>query len=109
MTEEKRKLGLVRGFQSFISQYGVIPLAIGVVIANAVNDFVKSLVDGLVTPLVSLISPNNKLQNLQFMFHGADFKPGEILSAFLSFLIIALLVYITAKVVLRNEDLLAKK
>lgn len=100
---------LVGGFRSFISNYGVLPLAIGVVIGNAVNDLVKTLVDGLITPLIALISPQTKLQNFQFVFHDSVFKIGAILNAVLSFVVISAIVYLMVKLVLRNEELLQKK
>ena len=99
---------LIRGFRDFIRDYGVLPLAIGVVIGTAVNDFVKTLVDGIVTPFISLISPGSELQTLRFVFHGAVFKIGAVLNALLSLLIVAFLVYATVKVVLRDERLLKK-
>ena len=55
----------VRGFKDFINDYGVIPLAVGVVIGSSVNDLVKTMVDGIFTPFISLISPQSKLQNGQ--------------------------------------------
>jgi large conductance mechanosensitive channel len=104
-----KKAGVARGFVSFIQDYGVAPLAVGVILANTVNDFVKSFVAGIITPLVSLISPGSSFQDLHFQIGHSDFQIGMVLSSLLSLLIVALLVYIVAKVVLRNESLLQKK
>ena len=98
-----------KGFAQFLKQYGVIPLAIGVVMGTAINDFVKAMVAGLITPLVSLISPDGKLQKLTVTFHGAVFGIGMVLDALLSLLAVALVVYFIAKVLLRNDALLEKK
>lgn len=100
--------GLVMGFGHFIREYGVLPLAIGVVIANAVNDLTKATVEGLIAPFISLISPT-RLQDIQFHVHGAVFKIGLVLNSLLNFLTVALIVYVVAKVILRNEELLRKK
>ena len=104
-----RGKSFVRGFKYFINDYGVIPLAVGVVIGSSVNDLVKTMVDGIFTPFISLISPQSKLQNFVFVFHGATFKIGVVVNAFLSFVIVAWIVYLAAKLVLRNEDILKKK
>ena len=104
-----RGKGFVRGFQSFIRDYGVLPLAIGVVIGSAVNDLVKSLVDGLISPFVALLSPQGKLQSLQVVFHGSIFKIGQVINSTLSFIFVALIVYIGVKFILRKDDLLIKK
>ena len=105
----KPKEGLASGFRTFISQYGVGPLAIGVIVGTAVNDFIKSLVDGLITPFIALVSPSSKLQSLQFTFHGSVFKIGTVINSLISFLLICLLVYLFAKIILRNEEILEKK
>jgi len=99
----------INGFFDFISQYGVIPLAIGVVLGNAVNDLVKTIVDGITTPLISLLVPSGKLQNLVIHFRSADFMIGAVISALLSFLSIAIVVYVVVKLVIRNDAYLEKK
>jgi large conductance mechanosensitive channel len=109
MQTPSQKEGLIRGFRQFIGDYGVAPLAIGVVIGTAVNDLVKTLVDGLISPLIGLIAPQTKLQSFTVTIHQSVFKVGAIINALLSFLIIAWLVYVIAKLILRNEDLLKKK
>ena len=96
------------GFVQFIHQYGIAALAIGVVIGNAVNDLVKSLVENLISPLIALVSPQGKLQHLQFSVHGAVFKVGESINAVISFIVIAAVVYLIAKLILKNEKLLEK-
>lgn len=97
-----------RGFFQFIQDYGVAPLAIGVVIANSVNDLVKTLVDGLFTPLITLILPGGKLQNFSIDINGATFKIGAIANSLLSFLAVVFLVYFLIKFILRKENLLKK-
>lgn len=104
----QKPVGFVRGFRDFFSQYGVLPLAVGVVIGSAVNDLVKSLVENLITPLIALVTPEGKLQNLQVTFHGSTFHIGLAINALLSFIVVAWVVYLAAKFVLRNEDLLKK-
>lgn len=98
-----------RGFFDFINQYGVISLAIGVVIGSAVNDFVKILVDSIITPLIALISPDQSLQGFQIQVGHAVFKIGAVLSGLLSLLIVFLVVYLMVKLIIRNDELLKKK
>ena len=101
--------GLVRGFGTFIQEYGVAPLAIGVVVGTAINDLVKSLVDGLITPLISLLAPRQGIQGFQLTVHGATFKIGTVVSSLLSFLVVMWIVYVVVKVILRRDELLPKK
>jgi large conductance mechanosensitive channel len=95
--QELKPIKLVGGYRQFLADYGVLPLAIGVVVGSAVNDFVKSIVDGLLTPLIALVSPGSRLQNLQFEVHGAVFKIGMVINAALSFMSVFLVVYLVVK------------
>ena len=104
----RSKLNVVRGFRHFVSDYGIVPLAVGVVIGTAVNDVVKSLVADIITPFIGLISPQGRLQEFQVVVHGSVFRIGHALNSLISFLVIALTVYAVAKFVLRNEELLKK-
>lgn len=97
------------GFKNFLRNYGVASLALGVVIGSAVNDLVKALVDGLVTPFVSLISGSGKLQHFTYTLHGAVFQIGTVIGALITFLAICWVVYLSVKLILRNEELLEKK
>jgi large conductance mechanosensitive channel len=107
--EVARGRGLMHGFSEFVKQYGVAPLAIGVVIGTAVNDLVKTIVDGLITPFISLISPTKSLQDLTFTIGASVFKIGAVLNSLLSFMVVVLVVYMFVKLVLRNDELLEKK
>jgi len=83
----------MNGFKKFILRGNVVDLAVGVVIGAAFNSVVSSLVKTFLTPLISLISGNNRLASLYFSLHGTKFMYGDFVSALISFLIIALVVY----------------
>lgn len=97
------------GFMHFIRTYGVIPLAIAVVLGNAINDVVKSLVDGLITPFISLVVPSTSLQEYSYTVGKSTFAIGSVLSALLSFVIIAAIIYVFVKKILRDDSALEKK
>ena len=99
---------LAKGYAQFISDYNVAPLAIGVVIGTTTNDFVKTLVSGFFTPLISLLAPRQGVQNFQVTVHGATFQIGVIVNSLISFLIILGVVYVVVKVLLRQDQLLKK-
>ena len=98
-----------KGFAQFLSQYGVIPLAIGVVIGTAVNQVVQAIVADLITPFISLFTPQGKLQDLTLTYHHAVFKVGAVLDSLITFVVIAFTVYFVAKILLNNEEILQKK
>lgn len=107
--DEQEKKSFWRNFRQFLNQYSVIGLAIGVVMGTAVNALIQSFVQGIVTPLIGLVVPNEKFQKLIVHVRGVDFKFGDVISALIQFIIVALLIYFVVKVLLRQEALLQKK
>lgn len=95
--------GVISGFFEFVHHYGVFPLAIGVVIGTAVNDLVKVVVEGLISPFIALLTPGATLASYQVEFNGSIFKVGAVIDAFLNFLFVALIVYIVVKLLLRQD------
>ena len=107
--QESPKKDFWQDFHDFLRQYSVIGLAIGVVMGMAVNRIVQTLVEGFIAPLIGLILPNESLQRLVFTIRGSEFKIGEIVSALLQFVAVALIIYLTVKKLLKQEALLKKK
>jgi large conductance mechanosensitive channel len=95
-------------FMAFLKQYGVIGLAIAVVIGGKANDLVGSIVKGLLMPVVGLIPIGGDWQGWGFDLRGQHFAVGPILSAGLDFLIVAGLIFWFSKKVLKEETVTKK-
>lgn len=95
-------------FMAFLKQYGVIGLALGVIIGGKVGALVGALVDGIIMPLVGLVIPGGDWRAMGFTVGSAALKVGPFLGAALDFAIVAFLVFWFAKKVLREADV-AKK
>lgn len=106
---ELKKKSFWADFRHFLKQYSVIGLAIGIVMGTAVNNIVTTLVQGVITPLIGLIVPSQNLQTLTWHVRGVVFRFGDVLSAVLSFIIVAFLIYFVVKKLLKQDELLAKK
>lgn len=106
---ENQKKNFWDSFREFLKQYSVIGLAIGVVMGTAVNQLIQTIVQGFITPLIGLVLPNQGLQKLAFTLRGSEFRFGSIIDATLQFVIVALLIYIVVKKLLKQEELLKKK
>ena len=96
---------MLKEFLAFLKEYGVIGLAIAVIIGGQLNELVKSVVDGILMPLVTLVLPSGI--NWQEWTVGV-LLPGKVLAALINFLIVAWLVFWFSKKVLREEKV-AKK
>ncbi|HXI21578.1 MAG TPA: MscL family protein [Gemmatimonadales bacterium] len=91
-------------FMKFLKEYGVIGLAIAVVIGGKANELVKAIVDGILMPIVGLVLPSGGWENWVL----GPFAIGAVLGALLNFIVVAWLVFIFAKKVLKEETV-AKK
>ena len=88
---------MLKEFKDFAMKGNVIDLAIGVVIGAAFGKIVSSLVDDVITPL--LLNPALKaanLSNISDLKIGAV-KYGSFLSATISFVIIAFVLFLIIK------------
>jgi len=110
MTEEIKptKQTFASGLFAFLKEYSVIGLAIGVIIAQSSKTLIDAIVKGVFTPLIDLLVPGEKFQNLTFKLGGAVFDIGSIIDALLSFFIVLTVLYIIVKKLLKREDLIKK-
>ena len=92
-------MGLVKEFKEFALKGNVLDLAVGVIIGAAFGKIVTSLVEDIITP--GILTPALKranLSNLQdLVIPGTAIKYGNFLSNALSFIIIALALFLIVK------------
>jgi large conductance mechanosensitive channel protein len=96
---EKKKSGFVGEFKEFISRGSVIDLAVGVIIGGAFSQIVNSLVGDIVTPLLSIFTGNIQFKDLAWSipFSDATIKYGLFIQNIISFLLIALVIFLLIK------------
>lgn len=94
----------------FLKEYGVIGLAIAVIIGGKAGELVKAIVDGLLMPFVTpiLASAGGDWQTAKWAVGPFEFALGSVLASLINFLIVAFLVFLFAKKVLKEETV-AKK
>ncbi len=85
---------MLKGFKAFILRGNVIDLAVAVVIGVAFGAVVTSFTTNLLTPLIAAIFGEPNFSKLAFTINGSQFFYGAFLNAILSFLFIALAVYL---------------
>jgi large conductance mechanosensitive channel len=99
---------MFKEFLVFLKQYGVVGLAIAVIIGGKLNLLITSLVNDLLTPL--LFQPILKAAGVssiaELAFNGIMY--GKVISALLDFSIVAFVVFVIAKKVMK-EEIVAKK
>src|SRR5690349_13921201 len=99
---------MFKEFIGFLKHYGVIGLAIAVIIGGKLNEFVSSVVNDLLMPLV--FAPALRAANVDDIrkLSANGILYGKVLGSAVDFLIVAFVVFLIAKYVLR-EDAVAKR
>lgn len=101
-------LKIMREFNEFIREYKIIGLAVAFVIGVASTNLIKSLVDNIVMPIITPFIPGGAWQTATFSIGAIVISWGAFLAAFINFIIIAIVVFIIAKVIIREEKVSKK-
>lgn len=99
---------MLQEFLGFLKHYGVIGLAIAVIIGGKLNLLVTTFVNDLLTPLIlqPALNAAGVSRLTQLSYNGIFY--GKVLAATLDFVIVAFIVFIFAKKVMK-EEVVAKK
>ena len=81
------------GFRSFVLRGNVVDLAVGIVIGAAFTSVVQALVKDFVTPLVGLLGGARDYSSMFFTLQSTRFYWGNFVSAVITFLIEAVILY----------------
>lgn len=90
-------------FIAFLKEYGILGLAIAVVIGNATTDLVSAVVADLIMPIVEVVLPGSTWQTAELVVGPFAFKIGHLTGALIDFTIIALLVFAFFKLVMKKD------
>lgn len=80
-------------FKKFILRGNTVDLAVAFVVGAAFNGVVQSLVKNLITPLVSAFGGKPDFTKYSFTINHSHFYYGLFINSFLSFIIIAAVVF----------------
>ena len=103
-------MGMMSEFKEFIAKGNVVDLAVGVVIGAAFGKIVSALVDGIVMPIISILTGGVNVSDWKFVLEpakvGADGKEtaaavviqyGALLQAAINVLVIAFVIFLVVK------------
>jgi large conductance mechanosensitive channel len=101
-------MGVISEFKEFLYEYKVIPLAIALIMGIASTAFIKSFVDNIVMPIITPFVPGGAWQTATLQVGPIVLGWGAFMGELVNFVIIAFVVFIIAKKVLKEEKV-AKK
>jgi len=99
---------LFKEFAEFIKEYKVVGLAIAFIIGAASTALVRSLVDQIIMPIITPLLPGGAWRTATLMVWKIKLGWGPFLAELINFIIIAFVVFIIAKLVLREEKVSKK-
>lgn len=102
------KISLITEFKEFLKEYKVVGIAIGIVIGLATVALVNSLVSDVIMPVVTAFIPNGAWKEAVFTLGPIVIKWGSFLGALINFIIIAFVVFLIAKLFMKEEKVTKK-
>lgn len=101
-------MSLISEFKDFLNEYKVMGLAVAFIMATAATGLVKSLVDEIIMPLVTPFVPGGSWQTARLVLGPISLGWGPFLAALINFVILAFVVFMIAKMVLKEEKVTKK-
>lgn len=99
---------MLKEFMEFLKKYGVIGLAIAVVIGGKVNEYVSATVSDILMPIIGAVLPDGEWKTWVLELGPVKLGVGHWIGATIDFIIVAFFVFLVSKLILR-EAVVAKK
>ncbi|MGC8817306.1 MAG: MscL family protein [Candidatus Hadarchaeum sp.] len=87
------KKGFIAEFMEFISKYKVVGMAVAFIIGLYLGALVQALVNDLIMPIIQLAVPGATWETIEV----GPFRVGHFLGALITFLIVALVIFLIVK------------
>jgi len=96
-------------FKAFLTKSNALALAIGVIIGAAVSSVVTAVANDILMPFISVILPAGDWRQARWIVHGTNaVLYGHFLGVAIDFVIIALIVFLITKALLRPASIPTK-
>jgi len=101
-------MGFAQEFKEFLKEYKIMALAIAFIMGVALTALVQSLVNDIVMPVITPFIPGGGWQTATLAVGPIVLKWGSFLGAIINFVIIALVIFMIAKFMFREEKVTKK-
>jgi large conductance mechanosensitive channel len=100
---EKGAAGFQEEFLEFLKKYQVIGLAVAVVIGAAATKLIAAMVQDVIMPIVAIMIPGGDWRQAVLQIGPIKFLVGDFVGAIIDFVIIALVVFLLVKYVMKGD------
>lgn len=94
---------MYKEFKAFLQKYNVMALAVAFILGAAVGKVVTALVTDLIMPLIGLVMPAVDWKQWSLQAGSQKFMVGDFVGAVVDFIIIAFVVFVLGKMMLKPE------
>lgn len=101
-------MGVISEFKDFLKEYKVVGLAVAFIMGVAITALVKSLVDNVIMPVITFFIPGGQWKTATFAIGPIIIGWGPFLAELINFIIIAAVVFLIAKMVLKEAKVSKK-
>ena len=101
-------IGFLKEFKEFLKEYKVVGLAICIIMGLAATTFVNALVNDIIMPIVTPFISGGAWADAVLTIGPIVIKWGHFLGALINFLILALVVFLIAKFIIKEEKVTKK-
>jgi large conductance mechanosensitive channel len=95
--------GFNKEFMDFLQKYQVIGLAVAFVIGTAASKLVTSTVADVIMPIIAVIVPGGDWRSSVLQIGPIKFLVGDFVGALIDFFIIALVIFIVVKYIMKGD------
>jgi len=96
-------MGFVDEFMAFLNKHKVVGLAIAFIIGAAASKLVTALVNDIIMPIISALIPGGDWKTAVLEAGPVKFLVGDFAGAVIDFAIIALVIFVIVKFVVKDE------
>jgi large conductance mechanosensitive channel len=96
-------MSLFKEFMDFLNEYKIFALAIAFIMGVAATTLVKSFVDNLIMPIISVLIPGGDWKSTVLQAGPIKFTIGAFVSDLIYFIIVAFVIFIAAKFIMKQE------
>lgn len=101
-------MSMVSEFVEFLKKYNAIALAVAFIIGTAATKLVTAVVNDLVMPVIGLLIPGGDWRTFAVSMTGEagknELKIGDFVGALIDFIIIAFVVFMIVKYVMKEKE-----
>ena len=101
-------MGIISEFSAFLDEYKVLGLAIAFIIGIALTNLVQSFVNNIIMPIITPVLGGGAWEQSILSIGPVAIRWGAFISALINFIIIALVVFLIAKKMMKEKKVTKK-